>query len=59
MCSACDLVDVAKEWQAAGKLKNRTAWAEECAGRKRSVEYLRKTNYENMRMKPQRVYQQA
>jgi len=50
-------VQVAQEWKAAGKLKNRSAWAEQCTARKGSVEYLRKTNYENKPMKPQRVYQ--
>src|SRR6266850_4554695 len=48
-------VQVAKEWQAAGKLKDRSAWAEECRERKRTM--LRKTNFENVPMKPQRVYQ--
>ncbi len=48
-------VEVAKEWQAAGKLKNRTAWVESCLKRKRTL--LRKTNFENVPMKPQRVYQ--
>ncbi len=50
-------VQVAQEWKAAGKLKNRSAWADQCTERKGSVEYLRKTNYENKPMKPQRVYQ--
>jgi hypothetical protein len=50
-------VAVAKEWKAAGKLKCRKAWVAECQGRKNSVEYLRKTNFDNVPMKPQRVYQ--
>src|SRR5258708_29082182 len=50
-------VQVAQEWKAAGRLKNRSAWADQCTARKGSVEYLRKTNYENKPMKPQRVYQ--
>jgi tartronate-semialdehyde synthase len=50
-------VEVAKEWKAAGKLRDRSQWAAECLGRKGSVEYHRKTNYENVPMKPQRVYQ--
>ncbi len=50
-------VKVAKEWKAAGELKNWSSWADECRGRKASIEYLRKTNYENQPMKPQRVYQ--
>src|SRR5256885_5598161 len=48
-------VQVAKEWKAAGKLKDWTTWADECRERKRTM--LRKTNFENVPMKPQRVYQ--
>jgi len=48
-------VAVAREWQAAGKLKDRSAWVTECRERKRTL--LRKTNFENVPMKPQRVYQ--
>ncbi len=50
-------VQVAQEWKAAGTLKNRSAWTGQCTARKGSVEFLRKTNYENKPMKPQRVYQ--
>ena len=49
------LVQVAKERKAAGRLKDRSAWAGECRERKRTM--LRKTNFENVPMKPQRVYQ--
>jgi tartronate-semialdehyde synthase len=48
-------VKVAREWKAAGRLKDRNAWVEECRERKRTM--LRKTNFENIPMKPQRVYQ--
>ena len=48
-------VEVAKEWQAAGKLQDRTTWVEACLKRKRTM--LRKTNFDNVPMKPQRVYQ--
>jgi len=48
-------VDVAREMQAAGTLKNRSAWAAECRERKRTL--LRKTNFDTVPMKPQRVYQ--
>ena len=48
-------VEVAKEWRAAGKLQDRTAWVEACLKRKRTL--LRKTNFDNVPMKPQRVYQ--
>jgi len=50
-------VEVAREWQAAGKLRDRGAWAGECQGRKRDLAYLRKTHYDSVPMKPQRVYQ--
>ncbi len=56
--AALDLfVEVAREWQAAGRLADRTAWAGECRDRKRSVEFHRKTNLTDVPMKPQRVYQ--
>lgn len=50
-------VEVAIEWKAAGKLRDWSGWAGECQARKASVEYLRKTNFETVPMKPQRVYQ--
>ena len=48
-------VEVAREMKAAGQLKDRSSWVEECRERKRTM--LRKTNYEAVPMKPQRVYQ--
>ena len=48
-------VEVAREMKAAGQLKDRSAWVEQCRERKRTM--LRKTNYEAVPMKPQRVYQ--
>ena len=48
-------VEVAREWKAAGKLKDRAEWVAQCNERKRTL--LRKTNFENVPMKPQRVYQ--
>jgi tartronate-semialdehyde synthase len=50
-------VQVAREWKAAGKLNNRQAWADACRARKGDKQYLRKTNFDNVPMKPQRVYQ--
>ena len=50
-------VQVAGEMKKAGKLRDWSGWVKECQGRKRSVEYLRKTNYDTVPMKPQRVYQ--
>jgi len=48
-------VEVAREMKAAGQLKDRSTWVAECRERKRTM--LRKTNYEAVPMKPQRVYQ--
>ncbi len=49
-------VEVAQEWQAAGKLKDRKAWVAQCQERKRTL--LRKTHYDNAPIKPQRVYEE-
>lgn len=49
-------VEVAKEWKAKGKLKNFSNWVERCQERKRLM--LRKTNFDNVPIKPQRVYQE-
>ena len=49
-------IEVAKEWKAAGKLKDRSAWVAECQKYKRTL--LRKTDYDNVPIKPQRVYQE-
>ena len=46
---------VAREWKAAGKLKDRSAWQADCQQRKRSLQ--RKTQFDNVPVKPQRVYQ--
>lgn len=49
-------VEVAKEWKAKGKLNNYSDWVERCQERKRLM--LRKTNFDNVPIKPQRVYQE-
>ena len=49
-------VEVASEWKAAGKLKDRSAWVADCQERKRTM--LRKTHFDNVPMKPQRVYEE-
>ena len=51
-----EFVAVAKEWKAAGKLPNRDAWAHECEHRK--LHMLRKTHYDQVPLKPQRVYEE-
>jgi tartronate-semialdehyde synthase len=48
-------VEVARELKAKGKLKDRGEWSAECLERKGSM--LRKTNFDAVPMKPQRVYQ--
>ncbi|MHA6480303.1 glyoxylate carboligase [Stutzerimonas sp. KH-1] len=48
-------VDVAKTRKAEGRLPDRRAWAADCLERKRTM--LRKTNFDSVPMKPQRVYQ--
>ncbi|MBB5496258.1 glyoxylate carboligase [Paraburkholderia sp. MM5384-R2] len=49
-------VEVASEWKAAGKLKDRAAWVADCQQRKRTLQ--RKTHFDNVPMKPQRVYEE-
>lgn len=49
-------LEVAREMKAAGKLKDRSAWADECQERKRTL--LRKTHFDNVPVKPQRVYEE-
>lgn len=49
-------LEVAREWQAAGKLKDRSAWVESCRERKRTLQ--RKTHFDNIPVKPQRVYEE-
>ncbi|GEK71903.1 MULTISPECIES: glyoxylate carboligase [Halomonas] len=50
------LIEVAREWQAEGRLKDRSAWAESCQERKRTL--LRKTHFDEVPVKPQRVYEE-
>ncbi|MET0068417.1 MAG: glyoxylate carboligase [Candidatus Thiodiazotropha sp.] len=49
-------VEVAKEMKAAGKLPDRDAWIDDCQTRKRTMH--RRTDYDEVPMKPQRVYQE-
>lgn len=50
-------IEVAREMKAAGKLKDRSAWAQDCLDRKRTM--LRKSDFDNVPMKPHRVYQEV
>ncbi len=49
-------VAIAKEWKAAGKLPDYSKWADECLMRKQTM--LRKSHYDNVPLKPQRVYEE-
>src|SRR5438067_6992316 len=48
------LLDVATEWKTAGKLRDWSGWAKECQQRKKTMK--RKTHFEQVPLKPQRVY---
>ncbi len=50
------LIEVAKEWKAAGKLRDWSEWVKTCQVRKRSM--LRRSDFANVPIKPQRVYQE-
>ncbi|MBA3310335.1 MAG: glyoxylate carboligase [Nocardioidaceae bacterium] len=50
------LVEVAGKRRAAGLLPERTAWVEDCQNRRRTLQ--RRTNFDNVPVKPQRVYQE-
>jgi len=55
--AALDLfIEVARDLKAAGHLKDRSAWAEACRERKRTL--LRKTHFDEVPVKPQRVYEE-
>ena len=49
-------IEVAQEWRDAGKLKDRSQWAAECEHRK--LHMLRRTHFDQVPLKPQRVYQE-
>ncbi|RWC33488.1 MAG: glyoxylate carboligase [Mesorhizobium sp.] len=50
------LLDVATEWRTAGKLRDWSGWARECHVRKKTMK--RKTHFDQVPMKPQRVYEE-
>jgi tartronate-semialdehyde synthase len=49
-------VEVAREWDAEGKLPDRSVWAVECQERRTTLE--RKTHFDVVPIKPQRVYEE-
>jgi tartronate-semialdehyde synthase len=50
------LVELAAEWQRADCLRDRSAWVEQCRERKRTM--LRRTHFDDVPIKPQRVYEE-
>jgi tartronate-semialdehyde synthase len=50
------MVAIARERRAAGALADRSAWVEECLTRKRTMH--RKTHFDDVPVKPQRVYEE-
>ena len=49
-------IEVAREMKAAGTLRDRSAWAAACEHRKRNM--LRRSHFDAVPLKPQRVYQE-
>ncbi|MEU6982601.1 glyoxylate carboligase [Streptomyces sp. NPDC046324] len=49
-------VEIAKEWKAAGKLPDFSTWAASAQERKATLQ--RRTHFDNIPMKPQRVYEE-
>jgi tartronate-semialdehyde synthase len=49
-------VEVAREWKADGKLQDRAAWLSACQERKRTM--LRRSDFDDVPVKPLRVYQE-
>jgi tartronate-semialdehyde synthase len=49
-------VEVAQERRAAGRLRDHAAWVEECVKRKSTM--LRRTHFDDVPVKPQRVYEE-
>lgn len=50
------LLDVATEWRTAGKLRDWSGWVGECRQRKKTMK--RKTHFDQVPLKPQRVYEE-
>jgi tartronate-semialdehyde synthase len=49
-------VEAATDWRTSNKLKEWSGWADECRERKRTM--LRRTHFDNVPIKPQRVYEE-
>jgi tartronate-semialdehyde synthase len=49
-------VEAAREWKSKGRLSDRSDWAASCLTRKNTM--LRKSHFDNVPLKPQRVYEE-
>lgn len=49
---------VAHEWQSEGRLRRFSAWANACLARKHAPQYQRRSDFDHVPIKPQRVYQE-
>ena len=49
-------VETAREWKSKGRLADRSDWAANCLARKNTM--LRKSHFDNVPLKPQRVYEE-
>jgi tartronate-semialdehyde synthase len=49
-------VEIARDWDRAGRIRRRNAWVATVAERKRTM--LRRTDFDNVPLKPQRVFQE-
>jgi tartronate-semialdehyde synthase len=49
-------VEAAREWKSKGRLSDRRGWAAGCLARKNTM--LRKSHFDNVPLKPQRVYEE-
>ncbi|HVL75225.1 MAG TPA: glyoxylate carboligase [Noviherbaspirillum sp.] len=49
-------VEVARAWKEAGRLRDRSTWVAQCRERKRTL--LRRTHFDSVPIKPQRVYEE-
>jgi len=50
------LLEVATDWKTSGKLRDWSGWVKECQARKKTMK--RKTHFDQVPMKPQRVYEE-
>ncbi|WP_322995817.1 glyoxylate carboligase [Castellaniella sp.] len=52
------MIEEAKRLKAAGQLRDRSTWAQECRHRKGEKSMQRKTHFDQVPLKPQRVYEE-